>query len=410
MKEFLFLAEKGSMSVTQIPGLQGMREFRFYTWGASLPFGVPHGCNPRDQDIHKPVYERVAESYRDKDAMYFHLKNHGITVLSDGVAMEQAPQGYENIYIQLRVQIPDHLGNVDGHHSYEVVKANCASNPNQMVRVTILDKLPQHLISPVARGLNTAMQVSTASLGDQLGYFDIVKFYLQGKSYYPWIGWKDNTQNVTTNARTIMSLMWVCHPGLFNDASEKHPNWILTRGTAVFEGGFLSEKKEPLRNQMLQMAQILPDLIEIYMRLNQAIPAMAPKRGRKSRSPLEAADGRQSEANIGSLCIKTKTLPFQDPDFNKGKPVSRLRDQYLMLFMSGLRSMIRLNPTSGLMEWSVPIDRVNSIIDATAKPIFNGILKQFKYDKKDHNTTPKNPALWDAVVEKMTTALNSTKP
>lgn len=352
---------------------------------------VPHGCNPRCQNIEKSLYKKVTDSFRDHRDLTFHLKNKGITILADSV--QSTINGDQVI---LDVEIPDHLGNVDGHHTYTIVSTYQADNPDQMVGMRILANLPKHLIGRVAEGLNTSVQVTTATIADHSGFFDSVKNAIKHKDYAQWIGWKDNQENVSVKSKTVVSLMWVCNPLLFQDGgSAKLPNWIYTRGSAVFENGFYSAKNDELRRQMLKMVGVLPDLIDLYKYLNERAIGLIPSKKRVSTTKLLDATGeRPSEKHVGHLCVMEAVPPFTDPSMKtKGGQVV-FREPYLLMILAGTRSLLRENRDTGLLEWTVAKDLLYKVIDSSIKDVLKGIVQQFKSDKGIHNATTKQPALW----------------
>ena len=409
MGSFIYYAIMGTLAETIVPGFPQTKRYRFYTWGSSLPEGVPRKANPRAQDINKPLYLKVAESYRDRTQQIFHLKNHGITTLVSSISRIAAPTGWEQMIVALKAEIPPELGIVDGAHTTDIIHANKQFNPDQMVEVTLTVALPTSVMTSVAEGLNTSVQVTSAGMADYLEYFEPLKRYLQSRPYYQWIGWQQNQLNISANYRTIMSLMWVCNSTLYGN-SEKSPSWVFTRGQAVFEKGFLKSKNETLRKQMLKTQLIMPDLIDIFIRLNELAPLLAPKKGRKSRSNITTADGERTlEVNISTLCVKSKILTFRDPSLVG--PHLMLRESYLMVVMSGLRSLMQENPNTGMLEWVVPLEEVNRIVDGCYKQILISMVKQLKFDRKDHNKTPKNPVLWENAAQVMGKALSeSTYP
>lgn len=390
-----YTIEKAYYTVRPLPGYPGMREHSFYIKAMYMPFEVPHGCNPRFQNIDKPAYAPVRDSFLDKTEMFFHLKNRGITVLANEVSRQDIGD-----WMILHVSIPPELGDVDGHHSYEIVSKYRKENPEQMIGVRILEKLPEDHISPVAQGLNTSVQVKSDSLSNQRGRFDLVKKAVMGKPYENWIAWVENQPNTSVPAKTILSLMWVCNPLLYKGKSEKHPNWIYSRAQAVFENGF--HRNDDIRNTMLKMAEVMPQLIDIYMLINERTHELSPKQ-RRFRGKLKDITGEfKKESNIASLCVLSNSLHFRDPAI-KDK-FKHLREPYAMIFMSGLRSLLRENPNTGILEWAVDDVTLMNIVNSVHKKIMQIIVKQFKHDGGNHvahGITPRQPSLWNAVEAEM---------
>lgn len=394
MQTFQYITDSDSYRVRDVPGHPGVREHLFYCKAQNVPIGVPAGCNPRFQNPDKPTYKKVTESFLDRGDMTFLLKNRGITVLATRV--QEVREGKVCV---LHVEVPDHLGDVDGHHTYTIISKYKQDNPHQMVHVRILESLPRELIPRVAEGLNTSVQVTTATMADHNGFFDLVKDAIKDKPYAGWISWKENQTNVSVTSKTLVSMMWVCNPLLLDSESAKLPSWIYTAGQRVFEGGFYSSKNESIRSQMLKMVGVLPQIIDHYIYINEEAPKLIPK-ARKSRSKIQSLSGdKPNEYNIGNLCHQQVTRPFHDPADRKKYP--QLREAYLLIVLSGLRSLLQLNPTTDRVEWVVDNNTVRSIIDKRLKSLLKSMVTQLKQDRGNHNATPKQPSLWQLASKEM---------
>ena len=396
MPEFTYIADKDSYFARPIPGQPGSVEHMFYCRGVDLPENVPHGCNPRFQNIEKGVYQKVVASYCDLNDMTFHLKNKGITVLANSVLSTYGRDGR----MVLTVNIPTELGNVDGNHTYQIAQKHKGTNPNQLVPIIIKEAIKPSLIPPVAEGLNTSVQLTTATMADHSGLFFPVREALKNQPYYEWIGWRDNQMNISAASKTLVTLMWVCNPILFaEDKSAKLPSWIYTRGTAVFEKGFYDPRNDSIRRVMLLLAPVLPKIIEVFMHINETVPKYIPKKRRKSTTPLHSAGERGTCLDVSSLCLRTTPRMFHDPE-DKTRYL-QLRESYAMVVISGLRSLLHRPHPDGSIEWKVPEDRIIPIVDASLKKIYKDLVLELKNARGDHNQTPKTASLWSAVESTM---------
>src|SRR4051812_25661286 len=108
MAIFKYKTDIETLQKRKVPKQPGVTEFSFYIMGKDMPAGVPSGANPREQNIDKPTYKKVTESFNDNDDQTFHLKNKGITTLAVSATVEEFPDGTAI----LTVEIPDELGNV----------------------------------------------------------------------------------------------------------------------------------------------------------------------------------------------------------------------------------------------------------------------------------------------------------
>jgi len=137
-----------------------------------LPPDLPKDPNPRHQNIDRGIYIEVGKSLRNQlgSENTFHLKNKGITVIAKDV--QEIEKGNYEILLE-----PGH-GIVDGAHTYEVIRKAVVDEEcpdDQYVRVEILTGIEPDLVTEIAGGLNTAMQVQTMSLANLEGKFDWLK-------------------------------------------------------------------------------------------------------------------------------------------------------------------------------------------------------------------------------------------
>lgn len=387
MPTYKYIADRVTFLKRPVPGQEGVKEYLFYIRAGDLPGNVPHGCNPRDQDINARTYRKVGESLCDRDDMTFHLKNKGITVLAESVR-----ESHEGDRVVLTVEIPNHLGNVDGQHTHEIVTKYKEKNPDQLVPVRILEKLPSHLISSVAAGLNTSVQVTSATMADHYGLFESVQDVLRKYEYADWIGYRQNAHDTSASSKDLVSLMWVCNPTIFEENIAWHPSWVFSRGASVYDK-FYTEKEKEFRAKLLQMVHVLPDIISLYRHLNENVSDYFRSRRRKRTPEADINDNKEYEISVEDLCVSAVGLPFRDPsDRSKHK---QLKDCYRLILVSGLRSLLTMDRELGCVVWKVDYPLVREILDRSLKKIYSQLVRQLRQNKRDHNVTSRQPALWD---------------
>lgn len=384
---FRYSGDRSFYRKRPVPGQPGMNEYMLYVKAQNMPRDVPSGCNPRAQNIDKPTYKAVTESFQSTEDMNFHLKNRGIKVLATRVVEDF--DDHNNVILD--VVIPEELGDVDGHHSYAIVNKYRDVNPDQCIHVTIQENVPSEIISDVAAGLNTSVQITTASMATHRGYFLSVENALQGQPYADWIAYLQNDEG--TPLSTLVKMMWVCNPLLFSEGSRKHPNWIYTRGQSVFENGFYAPNQEALRTQMLKMVPALKRLIAMFSYINDDAQLFLPRKPRAPRAKGDNLGGSRNELGLQDLFQPKIGRPFHDPT-DKTK-YNQLREPYHMLIFSGLRALLRYDKDAGEVGWIVDEDAARRIVHNGLKKIMQKIIIQLKADKGNHNQTPKQPTLWD---------------
>ncbi|GAF80220.1 unnamed protein product, partial [marine sediment metagenome] len=156
----------------------------------------------------------VKESLLNESDPTFHLKNKGITIIAREVNCEDKSK--------LEVIFDEGNGIVDGAHTYEIIRQNREECPdNQYVRIEILTGIDKDIVTSIAQGLNTAVQVQEMSLLNLDEEFKWIKETLEGEVYAGDIAYKENL-NLAFDARDIVALMTLFNIDLFPDGS-KHP-------------------------------------------------------------------------------------------------------------------------------------------------------------------------------------------
>ncbi len=170
------------------PVTRGDRHF-FLVNVLDLPPDIPKYPNPREQAIDRAIWKRIAKSLVNDDddggeKNAFAVKNKGITMLATSVR-RAGPDDAHRYVVEFN---GESNGIADGAHTYELILANQekirAHNENaesdekieQFVEVRVLTgpRIPE-LVSDIAGGLNTGVQVQEASLANLAHHFDWLK-------------------------------------------------------------------------------------------------------------------------------------------------------------------------------------------------------------------------------------------
>jgi len=376
-----------------VPGNSKVKKHTFYCRAADMPEGVPSGCNPRFQNpVDRGIYKQIAESFCDKDDDTFALKNKGITVVAEKVSVHKSPKGL----ITLNVDIPEHLGDIDGHHTYKILMAHREENPEQRVAVQIFEELESEIpnaIPKMAGGLNTCVQVTTATMADQAGCFDEVKAVLKDKQYFQWIAFRDNQPNTSVSAKALVTMMWVCCP--LN--TEQRVTWPYSRSVSVYDHGFYQQDSEA-RDVLLTMTDVLPDLSRIYMSSGDLVSEYMPEQ-RKSPDARKTPE----KVSVRDLCQIQGVRAFSNPEEKHG--VHQLRETYRMLIMSAVRPLLAFNQQTSKVEWAItnadgsfkPLTKyqVSQHFFAALKNVFQTLVQSYRFNHGNHNQTMRDPTVWN---------------
>src|SRR5215475_9871928 len=195
------------------PVFPGSSRHIFLCAAQDMPADLPKGANPREQNIDRGIYRDVMRSLLNEDCTpnTFHLKNKGMTILAEEVIKSDDEE-------TLKVRFASsEQGIVDGAHTYEIImrgqsdiaELNAAGEAvpiNQYVKIEVLTGLDSSLVTEIAGGLNTAVQVQRMSLADLGDKFDWIKEELKKADFLQYVAFKENEEK-GFDARDVIRLL-----------------------------------------------------------------------------------------------------------------------------------------------------------------------------------------------------------
>lgn len=158
-----------------------------------FPRGISTSANARDPvGLNRRVYKDVRSSLDGETATpgTFDLMNKGITILARSVKMVNKDEGLFDLIID-----DEEGGIVDGAHTAKIIEeANQEKTTpdEQYVEVYVRTGVTNDLISDIARGLNTGIQVAPQSIYNIAGVFDWLKKEIRDEPYQNRISWNES--------------------------------------------------------------------------------------------------------------------------------------------------------------------------------------------------------------------------
>ncbi len=188
------------------PVLDKVEKHYFLVRAKEMPTGIRTDANARDPEgLNRRVYRDVQESLFGRGGVpagTFDLLNKGIVCLAESVQRLGDDHTYE-------ITIKDGQGIVDGAHTYKIVcdAQNDADLPNeQCVEFQVRTGVESELITDIARGLNTGIQVRPHSLDNLEGKYDWIKDDLRKEKYFSRIAWRESDDG-DYDVRDLISVM-----------------------------------------------------------------------------------------------------------------------------------------------------------------------------------------------------------
>lgn len=221
----------------------------------SFPAGLDERLDPnaRRPDTDRRVYREVKASLSSNDGL-FHLKNKGITLVARRVDKLEDDE--------YALVLEDNDGILDGGHTAHLIaEANRSGNPplsNQYVKLEVLTSLEPGLVSDIAGGLNTSVQVQLMSLQNNRGSFDWLKAAVGGTGYSGKIAWSENDEG-EVDARDLVAILSMFDIATFpSDPDATQPVTSYSSKEATLKR-FVENP-----NNLRKLAPIVCDIFELY--------------------------------------------------------------------------------------------------------------------------------------------------
>jgi hypothetical protein len=320
----------------------------------SLPLELPNDANARDPNIAKKVYQEVRKNLlneqTDIEINTFHLRNKGIIIIADSVVQKNDHE-YE-------VKISEGKGICDGGHTYQLISDHIKAGDlpeSQYVNVEIRTGIRDEWITPIAGGLNTAVQVTRMSLQDLGGKFNFIQKKL-GPALSSKIAWSENDDGIY-DARDLIALMnmfSIEKPSFYPIDEPKYPK------ESYYSKEKILEKFGEKTDSFMRIQGILPDILTLHDTISFTAGSLYKEAKRKD-------DKKSNFGNFRWVVNNPKGIEF--PFIDK-KGTQALTFGALYPILGAFRNFVQTD-LMGNMEWKVPFDRVIKAWEDLAEEILD---------------------------------------
>ncbi len=356
------------------PVTRGDRHF-FVVNVLDIPKDIPTNPNPRDQAIDRAIYKRIAKSLINDDddggeKNAFFVKNKGITMLATSVR-KAGPDDAHRYIIEFD---GDANGIADGAHTYELILANQdnirAHNENadsgdkieQFVEVRVLTgpRLPD-LVSDIAGGLNTGVQVQAASLANLAHHFDWLKDAIKDAPFSDKIAFKqfEDGEYTVTDILCILDLFNIDD---FPGDGDKFPTRAYDSANRLL-AAYIPAAETRARNPDVpphpweKTKPLVLEILELHDLISSTGVDLYNKQGSKRGGALSWVRGKvQRKTKDGTAWID-RTYKFT---FLGTTAKTALYRGALMPMLGAFRCVIEEDPDTGYYRWKIPFRDVKA--------------------------------------------------
>lgn len=260
------------------PVFEGVAKHWMTVPAKDFPPGIATSANARDPvGLNRRVYRDVKESLlglSSAELGSFDLMNKGITILVEEVRLiNKSKNEYE-------IVIDDETGGiVDGAHTARIIDdANASGSipPEQHVEVYIRTNIAGRMITDIARGLNTSLQVAPKSIYNIDGVFDWLKDELESESYRNQISWKES-DDADYDVRDLIGVLELFNVFDFDNDEPKHPVSAYEKWSLVldrFAADFETHREEPSSSKYYRLRHLLKDALVLWDHIRRDFPEM----------------------------------------------------------------------------------------------------------------------------------------
>jgi AIPR protein len=314
-----------------------------------FPRGISTAANAREPvGMNRRVYREVKASLTAKDGAVpgtFDLMNKGITILAVDVKLVDKPN---NIY-ELTIDDEDG-GIVDGAHTARIIgEAQDAGNipDEQHVEVYVRTNVTGGLITDIARGLNTSVQVAAKSIYDIDGVFNWLKAEIADQPYAYSFAWKESDA-AEYDVRDLVGVLEVFNVFDFPPDAGKHPISAYEKWSVVLDrfARDYNEHGESQDSVYYRLRKLLVGGLALYDYVRRDFYRM--------NNDMGGAAGKMNIIDTAT----PKNGPFEFPFAGLPPADHRLTKGAAFPILAAFRNYVEIDEVTGDAEWRGGIDAV----------------------------------------------------
>lgn len=260
------------------PVIDGVAKYWLTVPARNFPSGISTAVNARDPvGLNRRVYRDVKESLlglSSAELGTFDLMNKGITILAEEVRLISKARGEYEIVID-----DEEGGIVDGAHTARIIadaNSSGAIPPEQHVEVYIRTNISGRMITDIARGLNTSLQVAPKSIYNIDGVFDWLKEAVATETYSDQFSWKESDV-AEYDVRDLIGVLELVNVFDFDNDDPKHPISAYEKSSLVldrFAADHEASRDDLSKSKYYRLRKLLPDALRLWDHIRHDFPEM----------------------------------------------------------------------------------------------------------------------------------------
>lgn len=260
------------------PVFDGVAKYWLTVPAKNFPSGISTSVNARDPvGLNRRVYRDVKESLlglSSAELGSFDLMNKGITILAEEVRLISKARGEYEIVVD-----DEEGGIVDGAHTARIISDANGSGiipPEQHVEVYIRTNISGRMITDIARGLNTSLQVAPKSIYNIDGVFDWLKEGISQQDYCDDFSWKES-DDAEYDVRDLIGVLELVNVYDFDNDAPKHPVSAYEKWSLVldrFAVDFEANRENLESSKYFKLRNLLPDALALWDHIRHDFPEM----------------------------------------------------------------------------------------------------------------------------------------
>lgn len=342
-----------------------------------VPDNIPMDTNPREQKLTTNVAKKIRNCLNNTLDRNFYLLNRGILLSAESVQYDN-----KNDTARIIFSDPNVHGNVDGGHTYKIIKEVCDALEygDQYVKIEVLANV-EDMFQELAAARNTSVQVQDKSIAELYQKFNIIKDAIKDEPYANDVYFKENEEG-RIDVSDVVAIL-----NLFNLDRYAHG----PKDTAIVS---YNAKKacidnyiknydmygETMDNPYVKMKKIIPGIFALYEHLERNIGkyySQAVKNGLYGRT-------------VGVAYKKENADPFKSKFMNQDMKYAT-PNGFLYPIIGAFRALVEVGE-DGYYTWKKmhPI----TLLDQIGPELVLAVVDMSRELGNNPNATGKNKTIW----------------